>query len=72
MGDVMHALSPLSKGLLFGIGIIGLLVGAVLYGRGTPDIAPIVEAAHSGTGPSIPPIDATAPAHTRTATFALG
>ena len=59
-------------GVVLGVCLVGGIVAAVLLGsmrgRSTPDLT---DPASARTA-VIPPIDASAPVHTETATFALG
>jgi hypothetical protein len=75
MANLVNASTPTLKVVIVGISLVGLILGAVFLSsrissveeRSAMDVT-------TNTAPetAIPPIDASAPAQTETATFALG
>jgi hypothetical protein len=75
MTNLVNALTPTLRALVVVVSLVGLVLGAVFLSSrissveegSTVDVT--TNSAHKAT---VPPIDASAPAQTETATFALG
>jgi hypothetical protein len=72
MGDLINVTSPTLKIMVFGVCFAGFIVGAVLLNSTKDRRATAPTAVDPVPGAATPPMDAAAPAHTETATFALG
>jgi hypothetical protein len=75
MANLVNASTPILKVVIVGISLVGLVLGAVFLSSRTNSVeegSAMDVATNMTPRAAIPPIDASAPAQTETATFALG
>ena len=80
MANLVNALTPALRVLMVVVSLVGLVLGAVFLSSrissleegSTMDVTTNDVTTNTAPEAAIPPIDASAPAQTETATFALG
>jgi len=75
MANLVNAFTPALRVLMVVVSLIGLVLGAVFLSSRISSVeekSAMDVTTNTAPGAAIPPIDASAPAQTETATFALG